>query len=97
MDSKQPICLNCALYIVFYWRALVCLTCRFAKKQQWKIKISLSDCMVPKEEYGIGLENYPSKGKRILELMRHRALCHFYELHVSNTFHLEHLSPGVAM
>lgn len=31
MDSKQPICLNCALYIEFHWRALVCLTCKSAK------------------------------------------------------------------
>lgn len=31
VDSKQPNCLNCALYIVFYWRALVCLTYSFAK------------------------------------------------------------------
>lgn len=53
--------------------------------------------LVPNEEYAVGLENNPSKGKRILELKRHGALCHFYELHVSNTFHLEHLSPGVAM
>lgn len=74
MDSKQPICLNCALYREFYWRALVCLTCKFAREQQWRIKVDSSKFLVPNGEYAVGLENNLSKGERILELTRHRAL-----------------------
>lgn len=62
-DSEQPICLNCALYIEFYWRALVCLTCKLAKWQQWKLKVNSSKFLVPSQEYAVHLENKDSKEK----------------------------------
>lgn len=74
MDSKQPICLNCALYIEFYWRSSSMPDLQICQIAAMEDKGQLIKVLGSKWGICCRLENNLSKGERILELTRHRAL-----------------------